>query len=526
MDVRHHPIDLNENIDAQLCCPVTGETIVDPVTTITGHTYERSAIETWFETHNTCPNTGIVLDNKTLFPNVALKKIIQNIETNGADYLSVIAKVALIRDPVIIETGETYERAEIEAWLATNNTCPNSGMFVKNKSIFIPNYALKGLIDIYTEMQKELGPSKMKKAKGKLKDEGESVCYQILEGDIVYISNAGLNERTYNSILLAKIRLLEIRIKMIEKFSLKYDLHITGKYFLKITACKEKIANLCRLISARIAHDLENKIFFVQAEIQNLIKVILFTEHFNKKLQENVLAYFSLIDSYSKYLSYGTADEIEEALNMIENFAETFLDPSPSEDPVSQKLNSDKNHDEHDSERQLILLKIEINVRLMLWQLLLLKEFMCIATATEKKEINKIPFMTNIILSNLNEINILNYGRYNQNCDFIQEKISKLFYQLVNRSAFGAIAKQSLTSIFLEIVTLKNKIENADKRSMCVDRNILALAKIQELLNAIQRNKLSLYQSKNALMFKLVSQRNTISNLGEANQNGSRKRKV
>ena len=43
-----------------------------------GHTYERSAIEQWFETHNTSPATGLELDNKQLIPNHSLRSLIQD----------------------------------------------------------------------------------------------------------------------------------------------------------------------------------------------------------------------------------------------------------------------------------------------------------------------------------------------------------------------------------------------------------------------------------------------------------------
>ena len=47
-------------------CPITQEIIVDPVATVDGHVYERSAIEQWFRDHNTSPNTGGVLSSKIL----------------------------------------------------------------------------------------------------------------------------------------------------------------------------------------------------------------------------------------------------------------------------------------------------------------------------------------------------------------------------------------------------------------------------------------------------------------------------
>ena len=42
-----------------------------------GHTYERSAIEQWLETHNTSPATGLELDSKLLIPCHRLRSLIR-----------------------------------------------------------------------------------------------------------------------------------------------------------------------------------------------------------------------------------------------------------------------------------------------------------------------------------------------------------------------------------------------------------------------------------------------------------------
>ena len=39
-------------------CPITHELMRDPVSTVDGLTYERSAIETWLATNDTSPLTG------------------------------------------------------------------------------------------------------------------------------------------------------------------------------------------------------------------------------------------------------------------------------------------------------------------------------------------------------------------------------------------------------------------------------------------------------------------------------------
>ena len=48
-------------------------------------------------------------------------------------------------DPVIIESGITYERSSIEEWFLRGDTCPMTGLKISNKRV-IPNITLKQLI--------------------------------------------------------------------------------------------------------------------------------------------------------------------------------------------------------------------------------------------------------------------------------------------------------------------------------------------------------------------------------------------
>ena len=61
----------------EVVCPISGEVMRDPVVTCDGHTYERIQIEAWlFERgHDTSPNTGMVLQDRSLVPNIALRWI-------------------------------------------------------------------------------------------------------------------------------------------------------------------------------------------------------------------------------------------------------------------------------------------------------------------------------------------------------------------------------------------------------------------------------------------------------------------
>lgn len=67
----------NIPIPSEYICPITQDIMVDPVVCVDGQTYERAAIEEWFENHQTSPNTNKVLESKMLIPNHALRSVIQ-----------------------------------------------------------------------------------------------------------------------------------------------------------------------------------------------------------------------------------------------------------------------------------------------------------------------------------------------------------------------------------------------------------------------------------------------------------------
>ena len=56
-----------------MCCPLTKLLFKDPVSVIHGNTYEREAIERWFEYCRTDPLTGEILFITTVFENEEMK---------------------------------------------------------------------------------------------------------------------------------------------------------------------------------------------------------------------------------------------------------------------------------------------------------------------------------------------------------------------------------------------------------------------------------------------------------------------
>ena len=55
-----------------------------------------------------------------------------------------------MHDPVSLETGQSFERAEIEEWLKDHNTCPLTNVVLKSKKL-TPNHTLCALIQEYKE---------------------------------------------------------------------------------------------------------------------------------------------------------------------------------------------------------------------------------------------------------------------------------------------------------------------------------------------------------------------------------------
>ena len=75
------------SIPEDLLCPISREMFVDPVSTITGQTYERAYIEKWFETHDTDPLTNKHVTGRLLIPNNAIKKVVEDFKKRVAVYV-------------------------------------------------------------------------------------------------------------------------------------------------------------------------------------------------------------------------------------------------------------------------------------------------------------------------------------------------------------------------------------------------------------------------------------------------------
>ncbi len=66
------------SVPREFICPLTKKIMIDPVMTSDGHSFERRAIECWFETQDVSPVTRTALDSKILLPNFAVKQLIKD----------------------------------------------------------------------------------------------------------------------------------------------------------------------------------------------------------------------------------------------------------------------------------------------------------------------------------------------------------------------------------------------------------------------------------------------------------------
>ena len=66
--------DVLHSLLQALSCPITGEVMKDPVTTVDGYTYDRAAITLWLKRSNKSPMTGLPLAERILIPNWTAKQ--------------------------------------------------------------------------------------------------------------------------------------------------------------------------------------------------------------------------------------------------------------------------------------------------------------------------------------------------------------------------------------------------------------------------------------------------------------------
>ncbi|XVF85336.1 hypothetical protein PTKIN_Ptkin17bG0109600 [Pterospermum kingtungense] len=113
------------------------------------------------------------------------------------DFLCPIS-LELMRDPVIVATGQTYERSYIQRWIDCGNvTCPKTQQKLENLTL-TPNYVLRSLINQWCaehniEQSSGLANGRLKRSDGSFRDvTGDMAAIQAL---VCKLSSRCLEER-------------------------------------------------------------------------------------------------------------------------------------------------------------------------------------------------------------------------------------------------------------------------------------------------------------------------------------------
>ncbi|XP_027100000.1 U-box domain-containing protein 11-like [Coffea arabica] len=113
------------------------------------------------------------------------------------DFLCPIS-LELMRDPVIVATGQTYERSYIQRWIdCGNTTCPKTQQKLENLKL-TPNYALRSLISQWctehnVEQPTALTNGRIKKSDGSFRDVSGDIA--AIEALVRKLSSRSIEER-------------------------------------------------------------------------------------------------------------------------------------------------------------------------------------------------------------------------------------------------------------------------------------------------------------------------------------------
>ncbi|KAM7275152.1 hypothetical protein ACFE04_017018 [Oxalis oulophora] len=113
------------------------------------------------------------------------------------DFLCPIA-LELMRDPVIVSTGQTYERAYMQRWIDCGNlTCPKTQQKLDHFTL-TPNYVLKSLISRFCakhniEQPTGLTNGKLKKSDGSFRDVSNDIA--AIEAVVRKLASQSVEER-------------------------------------------------------------------------------------------------------------------------------------------------------------------------------------------------------------------------------------------------------------------------------------------------------------------------------------------
>ena len=70
--------DREKKLEVAMCCPISNDLFKEPVLcTVTGHSFEKEAIQRWLQTSDLCPLTRKKMTSADLVPNITLVGVVE-----------------------------------------------------------------------------------------------------------------------------------------------------------------------------------------------------------------------------------------------------------------------------------------------------------------------------------------------------------------------------------------------------------------------------------------------------------------
>ncbi|CAG9464369.1 unnamed protein product [Pedinophyceae sp. YPF-701] len=136
----------------------------------------------------------------------------------------------LMVDPVMLDTGHTYDRVPIERWLAQgNNTCPVTGQRLRDTAELIPNHALRNALEEWASASGVLLPPRPRVRSSYLerasvrasahegREAGDSILHGhseiiwaiLVHGPLVFTASADQTIRVWDSTIRRCVKVLQ-----------------------------------------------------------------------------------------------------------------------------------------------------------------------------------------------------------------------------------------------------------------------------------------------------------------------------
>ena len=108
-----------------LRCPISLQIFLNPVIIQDGNTYELDEIQKWFETKNTSPITNVVITDKTIITNFAIKSMVDNYLQLNPDKINQQYKHNDKYIKPILKSNKSKKEKRVEFSRLPKNECIN-----------------------------------------------------------------------------------------------------------------------------------------------------------------------------------------------------------------------------------------------------------------------------------------------------------------------------------------------------------------------------------------------------------------